>query len=127
MDHLSAALTQITNAAKSHKRSVLIRRSTSVLKNFLLSMESAGYISNIRFIDDNKCGKILLNLNGRLSRASAIKPRYNVKNSEIERYRESVLPARQFGHLLLTTNVGVIDHREAVKLKIGGRILGYFY
>lgn len=127
MDHLSAALTQITNAAKSHKRQVLIKRSTSVLRNFLLKMQSEGYISTIKFIDDNKCGKILIQLNGRLTRASAIRPRYNVQTNEIERYRENVLPARQFGHLMLTTDQGVIDHITAVKQKIGGRIIGYFY
>ncbi|KAF7702820.1 40S ribosomal protein S22-B [Cucumispora dikerogammari] len=127
MDHLSAALTQITNASKAHKRIVLIKRSTGILRDFLLSMQAEGYISDIRFIDDNKCGKILIHLNGRLTRASAIRPRYNLENSEIERYRENVLPARQFGHLMLTTDQGVIDHRSAIKKKIGGRIIGYFY
>jgi small subunit ribosomal protein S8 len=37
------------------------------------------------------------------------------------------LPAQDFGFLLLSTNRGVMTHRQARELKIGGRLLAYVY
>jgi len=37
------------------------------------------------------------------------------------------LPARDFGLLVLSSNQGVVSHREAREKKIGGRLLAYVY
>ena len=38
-----------------------------------------------------------------------------------------VLPAQDFGILVLSTNQGVMSHQKARELKIGGKLLAYVY
>jgi small subunit ribosomal protein S15Ae len=33
----------------------------------------------------------------------------------------------QFGHIILTTSQGIMDHEEARRKKVGGKVLGFFY
>lgn len=33
----------------------------------------------------------------------------------------------QFGYFVLTTSQGIMDHEEARRKKIGGKVLGFFY
>ena len=43
-------------------------------------------------------------------------------------YLEELLEAsRQFGKIVLTTATGILDHEEARRRKVGGKILGFFY
>jgi nitrate reductase gamma subunit len=46
---------------------------------------------------------------------------------DIEQWVQNVLPSRGFGHLVLTTTFGIMDHDEARAKKTGGKILGFFY
>jgi len=34
---------------------------------------------------------------------------------------------RQFGYVVLTTNVGILTHDEARERHVGGKVLGFFY
>ena len=44
-----------------------------------------------------------------------------------EKWIANLLPSRQFGHMVLTTSQGIMDHEEANRKQIGGKILGFFY
>jgi small subunit ribosomal protein S15Ae len=46
---------------------------------------------------------------------------------ELEGWAERLLPSRQFGLVVLTTSSGIMDHEEARRKKVGGKILGFFY
>ena len=46
---------------------------------------------------------------------------------DVEQWVLNVLPARGFGHIVLTTTYGILDHEEARRRKTGGKILGFFY
>jgi small subunit ribosomal protein S15Ae len=39
----------------------------------------------------------------------------------------NLLPSRQFGFIVLTTNYGIIDHERARRKHTGGKLLGFFY
>ena len=56
-----------------------------------------------------------------------ISPRFSVKQKDIENWIRNLLPSRQFGFLMLTTSAGIMDHEEARRKKVGGKILGFFY
>ncbi len=86
-----------------------------------------GYIDEFEVIDDRRSGKIVVNLNGRINKAGVVSPRFDIGNEDIEQWCENILPARQFGHLILTTSQGLMDHNEAKKRRTGGKVLGYFY
>lgn len=87
----------------------------------------AGYIGEFEYVDDHRSGKIVVQLNGRLNKAGVISPRFNVRIDDVEKWVNNLLPARQFGYIILTTSAGIMDHEEARRKHVAGKILGYFY
>lgn len=86
-----------------------------------------GYIGEFEIVDDHRSGKIVVNLNGRLNKCGVISPRYDVKIKDLESYCRNLLPSRQFGFIVMTTSGGIMDHEEARRKHLGGKILGYFF
>ncbi|TRX91742.1 hypothetical protein FHL15_007295 [Xylaria flabelliformis] len=124
---LEDALNAINNAEKRGKRQVLIRPSSKVTVKFLEVMQKKGYIGEFELVDDHRSGKIVVQLNGRINKAGVISPRYNVHLSQLEKWVVKLLPARQFGYIILTTSAGIMDHEEARRRHVSGKILGFFY
>ena len=124
---LADALKAITNAEKTGKRQVLIRPSSKVIIKFLTVMQAHGYIDEFEYVDDHRSGKIVVQLNGRLNKAGVISPRFNVRIGDIEKWVTNLLPSRQFGYIILTTSAGIMDHEEARRKHVAGKVLGYFY
>jgi small subunit ribosomal protein S15Ae len=127
MSVLNNALVTLTNAERRGKRQVLIRPVSKVVIKFLQSMMKHGYIGEFEVVDDRRSGKIVVNLVGRINKAGVISPRFDLALPDIEKWSSKLLPSRQFGHLLLTTSYGILDHEEALRKHTGGKILGYFY
>ncbi|KAF9611417.1 hypothetical protein IFM89_032086 [Coptis chinensis] len=46
---------------------------------------------------------------------------------DIEPWTARLLPSRQFGYIVLTTSAGIMDHEEARRKNVGGKVLGFFY
>jgi small subunit ribosomal protein S15Ae len=109
---------------------------------------STGYIGEFEEVDNHRQGKIVVQLNGRLNKCGVINPRYNVRLSDLEKWVVKLLPARQFGYVVLTTSAGeslsrcslgsavmtelltcagIMDHEEARRKHVAGKILGFFY
>ncbi|GMH68602.1 hypothetical protein TrRE_jg4107 [Triparma retinervis] len=127
MSVLADCLKTMTNAEKRGKRQVLIRPSSKVIVKFLQQMQKHGYIGEFEIVDDHRAGKIVIELNGRLNKCGVISPRFDVTVDEIEKWIVNLLPARQFGHVVLSTSFGIMTHDEAKRKKCGGKILGFFY
>jgi ribosomal protein S8 len=78
------------------------------LSCFTLDVDSVhsflGYIGEFEIIDDHRCGKIVINLFGRLNKTACISPRFDVRIDQFEQWTSHLLPSRQFGYLVLTTS-----------------------
>ena len=127
MSVLADVLKTISNAEKRGKRQVLLRPSSKVIIKFLQTMQKNGYIGDFTVLDDHRSGKIVVELIGRINKCGVISPRFDVPLKDMEKWVVNVLPSRQFGHVVLTTTFGIMDHEEARRKHTGGKILGFFY
>lgn len=127
MNVLADALKTINNAEKRGKRQVLIRPSSKVIVSFLTVMMKHGYIGEFEIVDDHRSNKIVVNLTGRINKCSVISPRFDISLQDLEKWTSNLLPSRQFGYLVLTTSAGIMDHEEARRKHVGGKILGFFF
>ena len=93
----------------------------------ILIMWIIGYIGEFEIIDDKRGGKIVINLLGRVNKCGVISPRFNLKVKNYEKILYQILPSRQFGYVVISTNQGIMDHNEARKKHLGGKIIGFFY
>jgi len=125
-DPLADALVTIKNAERVGKRECLTRAS-KVIKSVLKIMKDHGYIGAFEFIDDGKSGKFRVELKGKIIDVNVIKPRFSVKVEEFEKWEKRYLPAREVGLLILTTPKGIIDHKKARELHVGGKLLAFVY
>jgi small subunit ribosomal protein S15Ae len=113
-----------------------------IFRNILIL--SLGYIGEFEEVDDHRSGKIVIQLNGRyaptntpnrllltpldsLNKTGVISPRYNVRLTDLEKWVVKLLPSRQFGYMVLTTSAGIMDHEEARRKHVAGKIIGFFY
>ncbi len=124
---LNDALRSIVNAERRGKRQVLLRPSSKVVVKFLQVMLKNGYINEFVLVDDHRAGKIVVSLNGRLNKCGVISPRYDFSHHEVESWVGRLLPSRLFGKIVVTTSSGIMDHEEARRKKVGGKVLGFFY
>jgi small subunit ribosomal protein S8 len=125
-DTLADVLSTIKNGDRIGKKEC-ITRASKVVKSVLKIMQDNGYIGAFEFIDDGKSGKFRIELKGKIIDTNVIKPRSSVKFDEFEKYEKRVLPAREFGLLILSTPKGIIDHKKAKELHTGGKLLAFIY
>jgi len=60
-----------------------------------------------------------------INKTGVISPRYNVRIVDFEKWVVKLLPSRQFGYIVLTTSAGIMDHEEARRKHVAGKIIGY--
>jgi small subunit ribosomal protein S8 len=121
-DVVADGLNQIMNAKKSGKKSVLLKRHSKLLVSVLAIGKLRSYIEDYN-IEGNK---IEVNFT-KLNKCRAIKPRFVVKNRDIEKYIRRYLPGRGIGILIVSTNEGIMTHYTAIEKKLGGVLIAYFY
>jgi len=123
-DVVADALNMIRNAKKARKENLEIRRISGLLIGVLKIMKQKGAIKRYRM--DLKQKSVEIDL-GDLTECRAIKPRFTVKKTDIEKYRRRFLPARGIGTIIISTNKGLITHEEAEEKATGGSLIAYFY
>jgi len=93
----------------------------------LKTLKNEGYIGDFEYIDDKRGGKFKIQPLAKITKCGAITPRFKVKKDEFNTWEQQYLPAYNKGMLLVTTNQGVMSHKEAVNKNIGGFLIGYVY
>ncbi len=122
-DIVSDGLNQIMNARQVEKKSLTIKRYSKVLLNLFEIMKSKGHI-DYEVNEEEKTVRVdILKLN----KCRAVKPRYYADVATIDKYLRRFLPSRNFGNLIISTNMGLLSHKEAVKNNVGGSVIAYFY
>ncbi len=115
------------NAEHSGKMKCRIAPASKLTGRVLNVMEKYGYIREFEFVENGRGGEYLVKLNGKLNKCGVIKPRFAVRNEEIEKFERRYLPAKNFGILVISTTKGVVSNKEAKELGIGGKLLAYVF
>jgi len=127
LDPLADALSKIQATEKVGKNEVIITPASKQIAATLRVMQREGYLGEFEFIDDGGPGKFRVQLLGRINTCKVIKPRYSVSFQDLEKWEKRFLPAKEFGLLVLTTNRGFISHKDAVKDRVGGKLVAVIY
>lgn len=122
-DIVSDGLNQIMNAKRVGKKELVIRQYSKVLLNLFEIMKIKGHI-DYKVNEENKEVSVKII---RLNKCKAIKPRYFVGTDSIDKYLRRFLPSRNFGSLVVSTNMGLMEHGDAIKNNVGGCVVAYFY
>lgn len=126
-DPLSNAMSKILNAEKTGKNKVIIKPVSKTIKQVLDVMKENGYLGDYKEIEDSKGNLLELNLLGQINKCGSIKPRFSVKNDNFEKFEKRLLPAKDFGIIIVSTSKGVMTQTQATEKKIGGSLLAYCY
>ncbi len=123
-DIVADALNMIWNVKKARKTEVKIKRISNLLIEILKIMKQEGAVKKYKISSKDKTIDVTI---GDLTECKAIKPRFTVDKTQIEKYRRRYLPARNLGVVIVSTNKGLMTHEEAQKEQIGGCLIAYFY
>ena len=126
-DPLSDAFVRIYNAEQAGHYEVSINPASKLLESMLTIMQSSGYVGEFERIADGRGDAFRVELVGAINRCGVIKPRHSVKRADFDKWESRYLPARDFGLLIVSTNQGVMNHHEAKKESVGGRLLAYIF
>ena len=125
-DPLADVLSAIKNAERIGMKTCVTRASKEI-KAVLKVLQDHSYIGAFEFMDDGRGGRFKVELKGKIIDTNAIKPRFSVGVDEFEKWEKRFLPARNFGLLVLTTPKGVVDHKSAKEMNVGGKLLCFVY
>ena len=124
---LANLFTTLFNTEDRRKDSCIVVPTSKLSIDVLNTLKKEGYIGEFEHIDDNRGGKFKIKLLAKISKCGAITPRFKVKKDEYGIWERQFLPSYDRGMLLVTTNQGVMSHKEAVDKNIGGFLIGYVY
>ncbi|MDP6648064.1 MAG: 30S ribosomal protein S8 [Candidatus Woesearchaeota archaeon] len=126
-DPLADTMSLILNNELIGRSECMIKPVSRIIKDLLRVMRDNEYVGDFTEIEDSRGNYIILKLKGNINKCGVIKPRYSVKNNELEKFERRYLPAKDFGILFVSTSKGIITHYDSKSKKIGGRLLAYCY
>jgi len=125
-DPIADALSKMTNAVRALNKTVTMKKS-KLLISVLDKLKENSYVGSYEIIEDGKQGLVKVNLIGTINECFAIKPRTPVQIEDLESFEKRFLPAKDFGVLILTTNKGLLTHKEAKEQNVGGSLVAYCF
>ncbi len=126
-DPLANLFSMILNNELIGKAECTVKPISKLMKQMLKVMKDNNFVGDYKETEDSKGNYLKLNLLGNINKCGVIKPRYNVKNIDFEKFEKRFLPAKDVGILLVSTPKGVMTHTEAKSKKTGGKLLAYVY
>ena len=126
-DTLANVMSHILIEDNKGKKEITVRPSSKLIINILKLLHENNYIGSFKEVKDLKGGYIIVNLLGNINKCGVIKPRYNVKSDNYEKFEKRYLPAYGFGFLIVSTNKGLMTGEDAIKNNMGGKLIAYVY
>ncbi|MBL7054835.1 30S ribosomal protein S8 [Candidatus Woesearchaeota archaeon] len=126
-DPLANVLSVILNGEKIGKSECMVKPISKPIKEVLRIMNENGYIGDFEEIEDGRGNHIKIKLIGMINKCGVIKPKYNSKKDNYEKFEKRYLPAKDIGIIFVSTTQGIMPHYDAKNKGTGGRLLAYCY
>ncbi|ELW65535.1 40S ribosomal protein S15a [Tupaia chinensis] len=127
MVFMNVLVDALNNAEKKGQFQVLNRPCSKVIVQFLTTTMKYDYIGKFEIINDHRAVKIAMNFTSKLNKCGGISPRFDVQRKDLEKWQNNLLPPSQFGFIVLTISVGIMECEEIRQKHIGRKILGFFF
>lgn len=124
---LANVLSHIQIYEQLGKREVVTKNNSKLIKKSLEILQTEGYIGSYEEIIDSKGNILKINLLGAINKLNVIRPQFQIKLDEFEKFEKRYLPAKNFGVIIISTSQGLMTHNEAKEKKVGGRLILYCY
>ncbi|MFH0972320.1 MAG: 30S ribosomal protein S8 [Candidatus Micrarchaeota archaeon] len=127
VDTIADSLNTIFVCETKGRGTTFVKHSSKMFRRILEIFKEEGYVESFEFMDGTTGGKVSVKLSGKINNCKVIKPRFSVKVGEWEKWESRFLPARDLGILIVSTSKGMITHKRAKELHIGGRLIAFVY
>jgi small subunit ribosomal protein S8 len=124
-DSLSNAMSKIQNAERARKKEVTVAPASKLIGEVLKIMAEEGMVKSFEPVEGGRAFRVILH--GKINSCGAIKPRHPINIEGFEKWEKRYLPAAGIGILVVSTPKGVMTHRKAAELGVGGRLLAHIY
>jgi small subunit ribosomal protein S8 len=126
-DPLANVLSNIHNNERLGKKEVTTLNNSKMIRQVLTIMQEEGMLGGHEIIEDGKGNILKIKLTGSMNKCGVIKPRHKVKVTEYEKFEKRFLPAMDFGVIIVSTNKGLMTHKQAKEQNLGGTLISYAY
>jgi len=126
-DPLANVLSYINNHEKLGRKEITVANNSKIIRKVLDILNTHNYVGQYVEIEDGKGKLLTINLLSTINKVGVIKPRFNVKNDDYEKFEKRFLPAKDFGIIIVSTSKGMMTHIEAKEQGLGGRLICYCY
>ena len=126
-DPLANVLSYVYNYEKLGKKELVTNNNSKLIRQVLDIMNKEGLIGTYEIIENGRGDALKINLLGSINKCGVIKPRYQIGVDDFEKFEKRYLPAKDFGILIISTNQGIITHKEAKEKNIGGTLISFAY
>lgn len=126
-DPLANVLSYIKNHEKLGRKEITVSNNSKIIRKVLEILNEHMYVGEATPVDDGKNGTLKISLIGNINNVGVIKPRFNVKKDDFEKFEKRYLPAKNFGILIVSTSKGMMTHNQAKEQGLGGRLIAYCY
>ncbi|MAE13722.1 30S ribosomal protein S8 [Candidatus Woesearchaeota archaeon] len=126
-DPLANVLSHIKNYEQLGKKEILTPHNSKIIKKVLEIMQQNNFIGSFEEVPSGSHSWLKINLLGRINKTGVIKPQFQITKDDFVKYEQRFLPARDFGIIIISTNLGLMTLKEANEKRIGGKLISFVY
>mgnify|MGYP005838193725 CR=1 FL=1 len=124
---LANILSHIQNYERTGKKEITTSYNSKMIRGVLEIMQDEGYIGSFEELEDSRGNSLKINLIGAINKVNVIRPQFQIKLEQFEKFEKRWLPAKDFGIIIVSTSQGLMSHKEAKEKGIGGKLISYCY
>ncbi len=124
---LANVLSFIQNYDKLGRKELITKNNSKIIREVLKIMQENGYIGGFEEMPESFGKSLKIHLIGSVNASNVIRPQYQIKLENYESFEKRYLPAKEFGIIIISTDQGIMIHREAKEKRLGGKLLAFCY